>query len=59
MSATHYDSDTPEQIQMCLNCKRPECNDCIAYNHAPKEQRKVAPLFHREAGEYTTDTEAL
>ena len=24
-----YKGDTPEQIQMCLNCPREECNNCL------------------------------
>ena len=22
-------TDSPEQIEKCLNCKRPKCNDCV------------------------------
>ena len=27
--AWHFANDTPEQIQMCLSCKRPRCVNCI------------------------------
>lgn len=32
--------DDPITIEKCLNCKRPECNDCVRYTTAPKYRRK-------------------
>lgn len=26
-----YLYDTPDEIQMCLNCTKPECTNCLCY----------------------------
>lgn len=25
----NFDYDTPEEIQKCLNCQKPECDNCL------------------------------
>ena len=39
----HITQDTPEEIQMCLNCKRSKCIDCISsMRRRAKEERAAA-----------------
>ena len=37
-----YIGDSPEKIQMCLNCTRPRCTDCLSSESA--RQGVIAPM---------------
>lgn len=39
--AWHSAVDTPEQIQMCLSCKRPRCVNCIGEGRTYRSRRQV------------------
>ena len=39
--AWHSANDTPEQIAMCLSCRRPECTDCIASSEIKKARDRA------------------
>lgn len=53
--------DTPEQIRMCLNCEKDECDDCIGRRADPKkpEKRHIPDLKNRvKAGVLSGESDA-
>ena len=40
MSTERYETDSPEDIQKCLNCTKKECDNCLSSTTAIKEYRK-------------------
>ena len=45
-------NDSPEQIQGCLSCKRPECVNCIAFSarRLEKESERSARRYAAKSG---------
>ena len=37
-----YKQDSPEQIQMCLSCKKLQCINCIDYSSRAKKVRRFS-----------------
>lgn len=37
---THF-CDSPENIQKCLNCKKPKCGNCLGYVYVKKANRRA------------------
>ena len=33
--------DTPENVQKCLNCKKPKCGNCLSYVYRKKADRRA------------------
>lgn len=50
----HASNDTPEQIQKCLSCKRPECVDCLSSHMIRREQES-----ERSARKYAEKSGAI
>lgn len=47
-------SDSPEDIQRCLSCLRPRCNNCLQFERetrarqlTPEQEKEIAALHER------------
>lgn len=56
MAKEPYYGDAPEDIQKCLSCTKPRCNDCLRYQATPRLNSKCVPVqqLNRETGEVIT-----